>query len=66
MSELKRFQDDYVLPRDIQDRFTKYRKSAKTKEDVFEKFVVEKIQCQGVHSSPVCVYDFTNAIRIVD
>jgi len=45
MSEIKRFQDDYVLPKDILDRFTKYRKLSKTKEDVFEKFVVEDIQC---------------------
>ena len=66
MSEIKRFQDDYVLPKDILDRFTKYRKLSKTKEDVFEKFVVEDIQCQGGHTTPVCVYDFTNAIRNVD
>lgn len=75
MSEFDSFRDDWILPEDYLQRFTKYKDSQARRavtnidqEDTHqvEKFVVQEQVCRGSQHQPTCLYDFTNSVRVVD
>lgn len=75
MYEYPMFCDDHIMPKDIMGMYHRKLNESRRKRvetlhqgDDFqiEKFLLENVPCKGPSSSPTCLYDFTNSIRLVD
>lgn len=67
MFEQKKFRDDSAIPSDFLDKFAEHAKHQTTADEyLIDKYIVETLPCKGPQFQPICLYDFTNKIRLND
>jgi len=67
MFEQKKFRDDSAIPSDFLDKFAEHAKQQATADEyLIDKYIVETLPCKGPQYQPICLYDFTNKIRLYD
>ena len=74
LHEHAKFRDGWILPVDFNKKFAKFEEKEKRRAisdinkdwSILEQFLVKEFSCRGPEHQPVCLYDFTTKIVIIE